>query len=424
MLPAWLLSYSTYYCFISLSSVVCCCADGFSKAHRFFRIICVFSRIMDKVFFLKRKCKGKHKPSSALSAEGVPPPLPYAHCLNCGTELKGRFCHVCGQEAVHSTPTVRSFIAEYAGNAYNWDAKFVRTFWTLISRPGQLTRDFLSGRFSSQEHPLKLNMFLLFVFVPLFVLFRGTEKMTDAVQGLTDDDRIFSGVQLGLLMDDEAYAARMQECPRDTVCLLAPLVLAESHPQCITHLETRENTQGKGLDKWVAVLPRVLIEDGVIVMGDDGYYRFSRETSKGKDELALFNAVWAEMVAITSQYFPMLLLLTAPFLSVSLKLVQRRSRLPGIHHFIFALHYTAFLEFLMICIYVLHLTVAPPMRVLEWIMAVGSCAYLTVAFRNVYAPCAWGKAVVKSLLTSLIYSFILLMIFITIFFIACCAQVD
>ena len=145
---------------------------------------------MDKVFFLKRKCKGKHKSSSALSAEGVQPPLPYAHCLNCGTELKGRFCHVCGQEAVHSTPTVRSFIAEYAGTSYNWDAKFVRTFWTLISRPGQLTRDFLSGRFSSQEHPLKLNMFLLFVFVTLFVLFRGTEKMTTSFSLCTT--RLFS----------------------------------------------------------------------------------------------------------------------------------------------------------------------------------------------------------------------------------------
>ena len=32
--------------------------------------------------------------------------LPYEHCLNCGTELKGLYCHSCGQEAVNKTPTL------------------------------------------------------------------------------------------------------------------------------------------------------------------------------------------------------------------------------------------------------------------------------------------------------------------------------
>jgi hypothetical protein len=134
--------------------------------------------------------------------------------------------------------------------------------------------------------------------------------------------------------------------------------------------------------------------------------------------------VGAEMVRIMSQYFPLILLLTAPFLSFSLNLVQRRSRLPRINHFIFALHYTAFLETLMICIFLLHLTIAPPKQLLESILALGSCLYLTIAFRRVYENHSWVKAIVKSLLTSLIYFFILLMIFIVIFFIACVIIAD
>ena len=137
----------------------------------------------------------------------------------------------------------------------------------------------------------------------------------------------------------------------------------------------------------------------------------------GDNGLALLLMVWDVVADITSRYFPMLLLLTAPFLSFSLRLVQRRSKIPMINHFIFALHYTAFLEFLMICVYVLYLIFAPPMQMFEYVM-MSSCVYLAVAYRRVYAT-NWIKAIVKSLLTSLIYFIILLLILFAILIIAC-----
>ena len=88
-----------------------------------------------------------------------------------------------------------------------------------------------------------------------------------------------------------------------------------------------------------------------------------------------------------------------------------------INHFIFALHYTAFLEFLMVCVYVLYLIFAPPMQMLEYVM-MSSCVYLAVAYHRVYAT-NWIKAIVKSLLTSLIYFIILLLILFAILIIAC-----
>jgi hypothetical protein len=345
--------------------------------------------------------------------------LPYKHCLNCGQELIGKYCHNCGQEVTDKTPTVLAFVMEYLNNAFIWDSKFFQTFWTLIRRPGHLTNEFLSGKFISQEHPLKLNMFLLFVFITLFVFFAGTEKMTDSVHSLTRDERVLPGVQLNTLESDVEYVKKMQESKRDTITLRAPLVLTEEYPEIISNIETKENTDGMGLDLWTAVLPQVLIEDSIVVMDDNGYYCFNEKSKVGKTELNLVNSVLAEMVRIASQYFPMLLLLTAPFLSMSISLVQRKSRLPRINHFIFSLHYTAFLEFLMICVFLLHLTVDPSMKVLECGLFVGSCAYLTVAFRRVYAIKSWFMAIVKSLLTSLIYFIILLLIFIGIFLVAC-----
>lgn len=346
--------------------------------------------------------------------------LPYTHCLNCGAELKGMFCHSCGQAALNKKPTIGGFIMAYLDNAYMWDSQFFKTVWTLIRRPGHLTQEYNAGKFISQEHPLKLNMFLLFIFVTLFVFFASADKMNDSVLGAITDERVLPHVQLNLVMEDPDMSVKIQESMRDTVLLWAPLDLNKQFSQIINHIETIEDTGGQALDKWVAVVPHALIEDEILVIDENGCYKFNTDIEIGNAELALLGAIWSEMSDLTSTYFPMLLLLTAPLLTFSLRVVQRKSKIPHINHFIFALHYTAFLEFLMICIYVLYLTITPSMDILEFVMMIGSCVYLAIAYHRVYAS-SWVKAVVKSLLTSFIYFTILLLIFMAIFIFACIA---
>ena len=349
--------------------------------------------------------------------------LPYKHCLNCGEELVGPYCHSCGQEAVDKTPTIKGFIMAYLDNSFMWDPQFIRTFWTLISRPGQLTYEYTNGKFLSQEHPLKLNMFLLSIFLMIFIFFGSGDKIANTVQNFTQDERVFAGVQLKMLIKDPEYAKKMEQCPRDTVLLHAPLLLVENFPQYISLIEIKEDTNGEALDKWVAVLPRILIQENVITMDQSGYYRFNKKAKADNNELELLYSVCKEIIEIISQYFPLLLLLTAPFLSISLKLVQRSSKTPIVNHFIFSLHYISFLEAMMLFIYILHLTIAPSMRIMEILMWGSSCIYLAIAYHKVYAT-SWIKAVVKSALTSFTYFSILLLIFIVIFFMACITIAD
>ena len=366
-------------------------------------------------FFSKRKRS---------QATEEPKALPYTHCLNCGTELQGKFCHKCGQEAVSKVPTIKDFVVEYINNAFIWDSNFISTFWTLISRPGRLTNEYNEGKFIRQEHPLKLNMFLLFVFISLFVFFASAEKMTTTMNKLTTNESVFSGVQIQLLADDAEYAKKMTESPRDTILLQAPLSLANSHPDILTNIEIKEKSSGKSLeeneilDKWVAVVPKVLIEDKIVVLDKDGYYHFNVETKRGKDHLELFSSIIAEIIRLLSNYFPILLLLTIPFLTFSLRMVQRKSKIPTIHHLIFSLHFAAFLEFLIICVYILYLTIAPPLNVLQYGLMLCSCVYMAIAYHRVY-PTTWFSAIAKSLLTSLIYFCILLLVFMVIVFAAC-----
>ena len=365
------------------------------------------------------KEKAMDKDIEKSKTEQVQSNLPYTHCLNCGAELQGMYCHVCGQEATSKTPTVGAFVLEYFNNAFIWDSQFLKTIWAIIRRPGHLTNEYLSGKFISQEHPLKLNMFLLFVFITLFVFFTGMEKMNDSVHNLTYNEGVRSAVQFELLVKNHEFAEKIKESPRDTVQLLAPLLLAENYPEIISSIEIIEDTKGEGVDKWMAVLPHALIEEKMIVHDESGYYRFNPESKTGMDELELINSIWRKMVEILTQYFPMLVLFTAPVLSMSLGFVLRKKRLPHIHHFIFALHYMAFLEVLMMFIYLLHLTVVQSMDLSEYIMIIGSCVYLAMAFHRVYNSNSWTKAISNALLTSLVYIIIGLVIFLVIFLIAC-----
>ena len=343
--------------------------------------------------------------------------LPYTHCLNCGAELQGMFCHVCGQEAVSKTPSVGAFIVEYVNHAFIWDSNFLKTLWNLIRRPGYLTKEFIAGKFASHEHPLKLNMFLLFVLITLFVFFAGTEKVNNKVHNITNNEAVLAGLQLEFMIDRGELDTTLLS-PQDTVVLLAPLFFADQHPGFIRCIDTLEYTNDKGLDKWIAVIPHTFIEDSIMVEYESGCYRINQEIQTAQNELMLVNSIAQELVDLIARYFPLLVLFTAPFLAISLRFVQRKNRLPRIHHFIFALHYTAFLEVIMICIFLLHLTLSPPMWLLECGMVIGSCLYLTIAFRNVYGTSTWTKAMFKALFTSVVYVLIGLGVFLGILIVA------
>lgn len=344
--------------------------------------------------------------------------LPYKYCLNCGTELNGMFCHKCGQQATSKTPSIGEFIKEYINNAFIWDSKCLKTIWTLLRRPGYLTTEFLKGKFSSYEHPLKLNMFLLFLFVTLFLLFSDTEKISNSLHNLTSDEKVFPSVQMSILISDPEYSELLKEGPRDTILLSAPLSLAEEYPEIIINYETIEETNGETLDRWTAILPHILIEDRIIVADSSGYYIFNNEFETKNNPILILSKIWNEMVRLLAKYFPIMVLFTAPLLTLSLRLVQRSKGISRINHFIFSLHYIAFLELLMLGIYILHLTVGIPSGILQYVVSIASCVYLTIAFNRVYNPGRWFSSIIKAMITSIIYLLITMIMFFIIIIIA------
>ena len=339
-------------------------------------------------------------------------------CLNCQTPLQGMYCHVCGQKSTQEKPTIKEFILEYLNIAFIWDTYFAKTIWQLFRRPGHLTNEYVSGKFVSYTHPLKLNMFLLFVFISFFLLFHKAEDMENSVYHLTRNEIIYPVLHLNFLTENQEYEEGLIADQKDTVTLYAPLLLAENYPEIIFNLDIENSASSDSMSLWTAAVPHKLIEDKHLVKHSSGYYHFERDKNSKIIGIEIIELIWKQMVKLTMNFFPLLILLTAPFLSLLVRLVQRKSNSTHFKHFIFSLHYTAFLEMIIILIYMAHIIASPPTAIMQWVMIAGSCIYLSLAFKRTYETRTWFGAICQAVLTNIGYGMILLSTFIVIFIIS------
>lgn len=100
----------------------------------------------------------------------------YTHCMNCGTKLKGMYCHQCGQYALDIYQPIWKYILQYFENMYQYDGKIGMTLRLMFTRPGFLTNEFNDGKISSYVHPFRLYMCISVVFFTLF--FMAAERQT------------------------------------------------------------------------------------------------------------------------------------------------------------------------------------------------------------------------------------------------------
>lgn len=100
----------------------------------------------------------------------------YTHCMNCGTKLKGMYCHQCGQYALDIYQPIWKYILQYFENMYQFDGKIGMTLRLMFTRPGFLTNEFNEGKINSYVHPFRLYMCISVVFFTLF--FMVAERQT------------------------------------------------------------------------------------------------------------------------------------------------------------------------------------------------------------------------------------------------------
>lgn len=82
------------------------------------------------------------------------------HCANCGTELAGPYCHVCGQSVKNLMKHLPALTADAVDLVFNIDGRIMHTLPALYVRPGFLTLEYFAGRRARYIPPFRLMFFL------------------------------------------------------------------------------------------------------------------------------------------------------------------------------------------------------------------------------------------------------------------------
>ncbi len=116
-------------------------------------------------------------------------------CLNCGAALNGPFCHACGQRVAAAPLGLPDVLNEATQEFLNVDSEILKTLATLLTRPGQLTQEFIAGRRARYISLLRLYLTVSVVFFFALTVVPGGQSSVMNVT--TSDTPARSGVRFG-----------------------------------------------------------------------------------------------------------------------------------------------------------------------------------------------------------------------------------
>lgn len=98
------------------------------------------------------------------------------NCLNCGTQVAGRYCQQCGQENVEVKESFWHLIMHFIEDITHFDGKLWKTLKLLLFKPAKLTQYYMDGKRASYIHPIRMYLFISAVF--FFFLFSNKEAIS------------------------------------------------------------------------------------------------------------------------------------------------------------------------------------------------------------------------------------------------------
>ncbi len=133
------------------------------------------------------------------------------NCLNCNTELAGRYCQNCGQENVETKESVWYLISHFFKDITHFDGKFFSTIKYLFAKPGFLSKEYMIGRRASYVNPIRLYVFTSAFFFLIFFSFMSVDNKA-LIGNATINGKTYAQT---LEMDSVAFDAYSKELNKD-----------------------------------------------------------------------------------------------------------------------------------------------------------------------------------------------------------------
>ena len=297
-----------------------------------------------------------------------------ANCLNCDTEVIGRYCHVCGQENIEPRESFLGLVKHFIYDFTHFDGKFFDTLGALITKPGFLPAEFMRGRRARYLNPIRMYLFTSAIFFFIFYSYSGNALWSigsanvnlpaEAGISATGDTTGFPFTNYSSI---EAYDSAQSLLPE--------------------HL--RDNR-----------LERHLSE------------RFIRIKTKYGGRIDLFsNAVLDKLI----HSYPTLLFVSLPLLALVLKLLYRRRNFIYADHAIYLLYLFIFVFILVLGLILFDklakLTSARWPIYINYFLFLFGLVYYIFSYKIFYGQ-RWGKTVLKFAIFNILTSIIIIILFV------------
>jgi ribosomal protein L37E len=101
------------------------------------------------------------------------------NCLNCGAHVEKHYCSDCGQPNLELKESFWGFISHSVAHYFHFDNKFFQTLSPLLTKPGQVTLDYLAGKRARYINPVSMYIFVSIVYFLVVYSPKHVVKETD-----------------------------------------------------------------------------------------------------------------------------------------------------------------------------------------------------------------------------------------------------
>ena len=133
-------------------------------------------------------------------------PAPGQKCLNCDTELHGRYCSNCGQDADTHHRSIFHLLLEAFEGLFHLDGRIWQTLPPLFFAPGKLARDLMEGRMARHVPPFRIFLVALLIF--MFAAEHKSEEMRKHEGSSAAENTALVNLDLAKAQSSKVKAAR------------------------------------------------------------------------------------------------------------------------------------------------------------------------------------------------------------------------
>ena len=330
------------------------------------------------------------------------------NCLNCNTEVQGRYCQNCGQENIEPKETVWHLITHFFQDITHFDGKFFSTVKYLVIRPGFLSKEYMIGKRMSYVNPIRMYIFTSAFFFLIFFSFFKPDKL-DGQSETTINKKSLAQIAK---MDSASFAAFTREINKEDNKPDSPM--------------TREQFR--------AYVDTMLVGNGNLVnVKYNSRQEYDSVLKAGKDDNWIERTFIYKLIDINTKYkgrrldafrdfkelllhsLPQLLFLSLPLLALLLKLIYiRRKDFYYVSHGIFSLHLYIFVFIALLVIFSLNslnnMLHWWPISLIIFFLYLGLFFYQYKAMRNFYKQ-RRAKTILKFILVSILFLIMLFLLF-------------